>query len=126
MKRLIPALIIFLIVISLCISANLCVEKTSQKTLRQIEYCYQEFEAGNTKKALELSQSLKDNWHKDKETLEIFINHSFLDKVNLYICQLPVSIKNNSKSDFLIQYENIKTIFEQMTKEQKLGLHSLY
>ncbi len=126
MKRLIPAFVIFILVISFCISANLCVDKTSLKTLKKIEYCYQELKAGNTETALGLSENIKDSWHKDKETLEIFVNHSFLDKANLYICQLPVSIKNNSKNDFLVQYENIKTIFEQMSKEQKFGLHSFY
>ena len=126
MKRLIPASIIFLFVLGICICSKLCVNKTSDETLNEIKYCYQQLENGNIESAHQLSENIKDNWHKNKEKLELFVNHSFLDKVNLYVYQLPVFIKTNSKNDFLLAYENINTLFEQISEEQKFGMHSFF
>lgn len=116
MKRLIPAAIILIFTVSLCVCAHMHVERTCNKTLEDIENYYNQSISADT---------LEQNWAHHKEQLSLFVNHSFLDKLSIYIGQLTIS-QNTKNEKFYTTYKNIQTVLSMIKEEQQLSTHSFY
>ncbi len=116
MKRLIPAAIILVFIISICICAHICVDRACQKTIDDIE---------NYRNKNITAAQLENSWKKRKEQMALFVNHGFLDKISVYIGQLTISTDDNS-SEFDTIYKNIKSVISLIKAEQKFALHSFY
>lgn len=126
MKRLIPASIMIIFIAALCIYSNVYVNRACKQTVTDIEQYYENCFSNSDSTIETLSQNLENNWKKRKETLELFVNHSFLDKISLYIAQLPVLAQSGNETQFILVCENIKELTEQICEEQKFALHSFY
>lgn len=126
MKRLIPASIMIIFIAALCIYSNVYVNRACKQTVTNIEQYYENCFSNSGSTIETLSQNLENNWQKRKETLELFVNHSFLDKISLYIAQLPVLAQSGNETQFILVCENIKELTEQICEEQKFALHSFY
>lgn len=126
MKRLIPASIMIIFIAALCIYSNVYVNRACEQTVTDIEQYYENCFSNSGSTIETLSQNLENNWQKRKETLELFVNHSFLDKISLYIAQLPVLAQSGNETQFILVCENIKELTEQICEEQKFALHSFY
>ena len=126
MKRLIPASIMIIFIAALCIYSNVYVNRACEQTVTDIEQYYENCFSNSDGTIETLSQNLENNWQKRKETLELFVNHSFLDKISLYIAQLPVLAQSGNETQFILVCENIKELTEQICEEQKFALHSFY
>ena len=126
MKRLIPASIMIIFIAALCIYSNVYVNRACKQTVTNIEQYYENCFSNSGSTIETLSQNLENNWQKRKETLELFVNHSFLDKISLYIAQLPVLAQSGNETQFILVCENIKELTEQICEEHKFALHSFY
>lgn len=117
MKRLIPATIIFIFIISVCITAHICIDRACDKTIADIEKFYSD----------ELSaKELEKIWKDRKEEMSLFVNHEFLDEVSVYIGQLTLSSEEDDIPELDMAYKNIKTTLSLIKAEQTLALHSFY
>ena len=115
MKRLIPAAIIFVLIILMCISSNRLVKSECQKTLTDVRAFHNK----------ELSyNSLKNKWQQRKEKMSIFVNHNFLDKISIYISELDPSPATNEKNAATLR--NIEAVLSLVVHEEQLGQHSFY
>lgn len=117
MKRLIPALIIFVLVIAVCLWAHTHVDRACQETLSDIEKFRNHTITG---------AKLEENWKERKENMELFVNHNFLDKISVYIGQLTVASFDETSLELNAVYKNIESVLSLIKAEQKLGLHSFY
>lgn len=117
MKRLIPAAIIFVFIIAICITAHICIDRACDQTLIDVEKFYNEKITAN---------ELEKQWRERKENMALFVNHSFLDDVSIYIGQLTLSNKENTIPEFDMVYKSIKTTLKLIKDEQTLALHSFY
>ena len=125
MKRLIPASIMIIFIAALCIYSNVYVNRACEQAVTDIEQYYENCFSNSDSTIETLSQNLENNWKKRNETLELFVNHSFLDKISLYIAQLPVLAQSGNETQFILVCENIKELTEQICEEQKFALHNL-
>lgn len=116
MKRLIPATVILIFIITICIGAHLYVNNACEQTLSGLK-AYR----NNTITA----DSLKNSWQKQKEQMALFVNHSFLDKITIYVGQLTLTPVTDTH-EFDIIYNNIESVIELIKAEQKLAIHSFY
>ncbi len=116
MKRLIAAVIILVFIISICSFSNFYVTRICNQTVGDIDLFLQN---GDTK-------ALENSWHIKKEKLEIFANHSFLDKISLSIAELPTLTQSGDTTHVMLVCERIKELTEQIKQEQKFGFHSFY
>ncbi len=116
MKRLIPAAIILVFIISICVVAHICVDRACEKTLDDIENYYN--------KTITAPQ-LENRWKERKEHMALFVNHGFLDKISLYIGQLTLTTNDNSP-ELNAVYKNIESVLSLIKAEQKFALHSFY
>lgn len=114
MKRIIPAVIIIVFVIIICIGANVYVKQKCDITLEYIN----KYRTGEI-----TSQQLENYWQDQKEKLSLFVNHDFLDKITVYIGQL--TIKENSVN-FDVTYKSIESVLKLIKEEQEFALHSFY
>ncbi len=116
MKRLIPAVIILVFIISICVVAHICVDRACEKTLDDIEVFYN---GGIT------ADQLENRWKERKEQMALFVNHGFLDKISVYMGQLTLATDDNSH-ELNAVYKNIKSVLSLIKAEQKFALHSFY
>ncbi|MBR3968242.1 MAG: DUF4363 family protein [Clostridia bacterium] len=114
MKRLIPAAIILVFIITICFVANIYVNQNCDLTLENIKK-YQNNEISSSK--------LESIWQEQKEKMALFVNHGFLDKITIYIGQL--SAKEN-KAELDVVYQNIESVIKLIKAEQDFALHSFY
>lgn len=114
MKRLVPAVIILVFVVIICIVANVYVKQKCDITLEYIN----KYRAGEID-----SQQLESFWQEHKEKLSLFVNHDFLDKITVYIGQL--TLKEN-EINFDVTYKSIESVLKLIKAEQEFALHSFY
>ncbi len=117
MKRLIPATIILIFVISVCTAAHICIDRACDQTIADIESFYNEEISG---------KQLEKIWKDRKEKMSLFVNHEFLDEVSVYIGQLTLSSEEDDIPELDMAYKNIKTTLSLIKAEQTLALHSFY
>ncbi|MDO4608221.1 MAG: DUF4363 family protein [Clostridia bacterium] len=117
MKRLIPAAIILIFVIVICITAHTCIDRACDQTIVDIERFYKEEMSG---------KELEKIWRDRKEEMSLFVNHEFLDEVSVYIGQLTLSSEEDDIPELDMAYKNIKTTLSLIKAEQTLALHSFY
>ena len=116
MKRLIPAAIILLFIISICIIAHIFLDHACEKTLDDIEHFYN----GSITAA-----QLENRWKERKEQMALFVNHDFLDKISVYVGQLALTTDDNSP-DHNVIYKNIESVLSLIKAEQEFAPHSFY
>ena len=116
MKRLIPAAIILLFIISICIIAHIFVDHACEKTLDDIEHFYN----GSITAA-----QLENRWKERKEQMALFVNHDFLDKISVYIGQLTITTNDNLPEHNAV-YKNIESVLSLIKAEQEFAPHSFY
>lgn len=117
MKRLIPAAIILIFIISVCIYAHIYVARACEQTIDDIENYYN--------KSITAAQ-LENNWQDRKEQMALFVNHDFLDKISVYMGQLTVASNNGNSPELNVIYKNIESVLSLIKAEQKFALHSFY
>ena len=117
MKRLIPATIILVFIITICTIANILVEQNLNQALEDIN---------KFKNKTISAQQLQESWNNKKENLSIFVNHGFLDDISIYIGQLMVSDSDIKSPEFETTYKNIQTIMHAIKEDQRFAPHSFY
>ncbi len=117
MKRLIPAAVIFIFIIAVCVTAHIFTDCACDKTLSDIEKFYDKKISAD-----ELEKAWKDR----KEEMSLFVNHSFLDDISVYIGQLTLSNNDDSIPELDMIYKNIESTLNLIKDEQTLALHSFY
>lgn len=115
MKRIIPAIIILIFTISLCICSHVFIDMACNSTTEDIEAFLNDDISANT---------LESSWQKRKEKMSFFVNHSFLDELSVYIGELTIYNKSNSYIDHI--EKNIQTVLFMIKEEQRLSAHSFY
>ena len=116
MKRLIPAIIILVFTISVCISSHIYIKHACNDTLDDIKkYQNQSISAS----------ALESSWEQRKDKMSIFINRGFLDKISIYIGRLTV-IDNTESLEFNTAQKNIATLLSMIKTEQRFAAHSFF
>ena len=117
MKRLIPASIILILLITICFCSHSYIDKLCKQTALDIEKYRNQTIAASV---------LEENWKNQKEKMSIFVNHEFLDKISIYIGQLTASDITANPDVLETTYKNILTVLSMIKEEQRLELHSFY
>ena len=117
MKRLIPAAIILIFIIVLCILANISVTNNLEKTLDDIN---------RFKNSIISEYQLQESWSNTKEKLSVFVNHGPLDDISVYIGQLTLLNSDTTYPQFEAIYKNIQTIISSIKEDLRFSVHSFY
>lgn len=116
MKRIIPAVIILIFTISLCICSHTLVDRACDATQSDInDYRNNSISA----------DKLEQLWQKRKEKMSLFVNHGFLDDITIHIGQLT-AYDNPNDERFDNTLKSIQTLLTMIKEEQQLAAHSFY
>ena len=116
MKRLIYAIIAFILLLSLTLYSHISVNRHCNTTLNELKQFQEQTITSDT---------LTQSWSARKEKMSAFVNHDFLDQISLYIGQ--ITLENSDKDEFFsIAYKNIEVLLSMVRDEQQLAAHSFY
>ncbi len=124
MKRLIPAAIIFAVIIGVFISSYMYVTGICKDTTDLVNECVEEYkEKGkNETKAEELEKY----WAKKEKVLSIFANHNMVDEIEIEISRLALHSKFDDNTMFFESADTIKSKLHQILEDTKITAHSIF
>ena len=126
MKRLIPAGILALIIIIVCVISNIQVTKTIEKSKKQIEKCEQLYLEKDYHQAENTARDFKKNWTKTAKIISAYSNHCPLDDISALASVLPETVNHKNDFEFKATINQIKTSLDTIKSEQSLTFESLY
>ena len=123
MKRLIPAVIILLSVLSLNCFSDHWIRSTCSDAMRLAEQCEEEWIASENYKS-SLSR-LREFWDKKEYGLSFFVNHEKLSNVELKINSLIENKYDSDRSIFREQIESLKNLIQQIFDDTSLNMKNI-
>ncbi len=121
MKRLITALILFILIILLCFAENIYVNRFFTSTKNTVQALEKEYLNGIDIKQFE---NLTTRWEQNHLALSLFINRGLLDEVSDKISLLKTTYIHN-RDEFPILAEQIILILENIEKTEKINLFGI-
>lgn len=124
MKRLIPAAILFVIVIISYFGSLNYINGVCDKAKEQVSQCETEYRNGGN--AEEKVRELQKLWDEKEGNLSFFVNHSEIDEVELELASLSVFVKEKENAMFYDHIESLKTLLHQIKEDTSLSTHSIF
>lgn len=117
MKRLIPAAVILILTVAVCIYGHFCIEKACESTLTDIY--------GFKNKKISADE-LENRWHDREKNMAVFVNNGLLDKTAVYIGRLTVAFNKNSFADVDVICKDIESVLKLIKEQQSFTVRCFY
>ena len=124
MKRLIPAIIILIIIVSAFLGSYFYINKVCETAYEGIENCIQEYEEHGTAKAD--TTWLKNYWTSKEKILSFFVNHESIDDVELALSSAALHSKFENNYMFYDACDTAKMLLHQIIEDTKPSTHSIF
>lgn len=125
MKRVLIAIIIIGLIISLGLYEKARVFDMCEKFQSDIEDCVALYKTDN-KKCAARCKELKTGWTGELNRATLFINHEFTDELSGVLAVIPVYASKKNDSDFYAASERIKQLLKSLKHDQKITADSFY
>lgn len=124
MKRLIPAGILLLAVISSYILSLSYITSTCKETHKLLTGCEEDYKDNrNAEVAL---KKLTEAWNEKEQLLSFFVNHDKIDEIELELSSLKVFCKSDESLMFFDHTENLKMLLHQIIEDTQINTHSVF
>lgn len=124
MKRLIPAAILFAVVIVSYFGSLNYIKGVCAETKKQVSECEAAYRNGGN--AEEKVKEIKKIWDEKEGNLSFFVNHGKIDEVELELASLSVFVKEKENAMFYDHIESLKTLLHQIEEDTSLSTHSIF
>ena len=124
MKRLVPAAILFVIVIISYFGSLNYINGVCDDAKEQVSRCETEYRSGGN--AEEKVRDLQKLWDEKEGNLSFFVNHGEIDEVELELASLSVFVKEKENAMFYDHIESLKTLLHQIKEDTSLSTHSIF
>ncbi len=124
MKRLIPAAILLVLVITAYITSLLYITNNCDTTENLLETSVTAYKTQKT--ATEEAKKLEEYWSKKEPILSVFVNHDRIDDVETAISSLNVYAKMPDNDLFYEYADNVKILIHQIMEDTKFTMHSIF
>ena len=81
MKRTIAAIVLMMIILSLCIAGTYMAKQITENNIHMVEEIKASVEQENFSGSLALSHSLQDRWQKSRKVLCLYMSHTRLESI---------------------------------------------
>ncbi len=105
MKRLVAAVLGFVVVLSLGIISDICFTKTCRTVLNDVNESISLVKAGDFTSAAKKAQDAEDYWENHRKILCFTVNHGFLYEVNSRLTGLSSLSTADAAEEFLATAE---------------------
>ena len=126
MKRLIPATIILIIIIVVCVISNYTVCAHVKKANEKIKNCETLYSSGQFEQARISAEKFKKYWAKVSKGLSFYSNHCPIDDISNLAAILPEAAASKNDFEFKSTLRQIKTALDTVHYEQSFTWESLY
>lgn len=126
MKRLIPATILSVAIIIICVGANIAVKTVCNETKRLATECRTDAVSGDFSSAIQKSAELKKQWEDESKILLLFVNHKVCDDLSLVTNRIYYHCLNENTDLIITDISDLETLLHQIVSEQKLNSLSFY
>jgi cAMP phosphodiesterase len=124
MKRLIPASIIFVIVIITYILSLNYITKSCESTNKLLDKSVEAYKENHT--AEKEAEKIKKYWQKEEKILSFFVNHDHIDQIEQAISTLNVYAKEKDNILFYEYADTIRVLLHQIVEETRITTHSIF
>ena len=124
MKRLIPASIIFVLVILTYFLSLNYITKSCDNTNKLLDKSVSAYKQNNT--AEKEAKEIKKFWQKEEKILSFFVNHEHIDEIEQAISTLNVYAKEKDNILFYEYADTIKVLLHQIVEETRITTHSIF
>lgn len=123
MKRLIPAAVLTILLITLCVFSKTTVERVGKETNADIKECLEAIETEGKNPDKEIKH-LEKNWKNNMKVMSLFVNREKLDEVSGNIQTLKKH--TDSRDEFDEACGKLKVMIDEITQEQNLSLITFF
>lgn len=124
MKRLIPASIIFVLVVLTYLLSLKYITKSCESTNKLLDKSVTVYKENHT--AEKETKEIKEFWQKEEKILSFFVNHDHIDKIEQAISSLNVYAKEKDNILFYEYADTIQVLLHQIVEETKITTHSIF
>ena len=124
MKRLIPAIIILIILISSYFGSYVYINHVCDTVKQGVEDCLNEYKEHGTAKAD--AKWLKNYWDENEKILSFFVNHAMIDEVEMAISNIKLHASFEENYMFYDSCDKTKTLLHQIMEDTKISAHSVF
>ncbi len=124
MKRLIPASIIFVLVIVTYLTSLYYITDSCDKAKNLLENSVQTY--ARQKTAEKEAKKMEDYWNKKEKVLSVFVNHDRIDDIEKAISLLNVYAKSPDNELFYEYADTVKILLHQIMEDTKITMHSIF
>lgn len=124
MKRLVPAAILFVLVITAYITSLLFITNSCDKTKELLETTITAYNTNKTAK--KEAKAVEKYWSKKEPLLSVFVNHDRIDDIETAISSLNVYAKMPDNDLFYEYADNVKILIHQIMEDTKFTMHSIF
>lgn len=124
MKRIIPAIIIFTVIIASYFGSYIYINNVCDTVNNGIDACLKEYEKHGTAKAD--ANWLENYWDEKEKTLSFFVNHALIDEVELSISSIKLHAAFKENCMFYDACDTAKTLLHQIIEDTKISAHSVF
>ncbi|MBO4693196.1 MAG: DUF4363 family protein [Clostridia bacterium] len=126
MKRLVPAGIIFIAIIIICVISNASAYKSVNAAKNQIEEFETYYNQSNFKQAYKLALKFKKDWTKNSQKVSAYSHHCSLDDISILSAILPEAVKYRDDFEVNSAISQMKVALDTIYEEQSFTFASLY
>lgn len=123
MKRLIIALVLFVLILLTCIIENKYIDKVFSRTKNTVQTLEQKCLYGEVLND-DLFDNFKNEWDNSAKTLVLFINRQQISDLTDKISLLKTAYKLN-KQEFIVISKQITDIIEEIEKLEKINTYGI-
>ncbi len=123
MKRLIPAAILLIFVITAYITGYFYTTRTCDTASEMLNECITIYKSD--KNAHNSAKELEKFWGEREGTLSVFANHADIDQIELAIGSLVVYSNSPDNKIFYEYSGTVKTLLHQLIEDSKPSMHSI-
>lgn len=126
MKRIIPASLILISVILICIFGNYYVKNVCRDLKSDLSECIDAFSDGDNEKAAVYADDINKRWQSEKKGLAVFVNHAFIDEISVSANALPYYLRLKSDEMVYGEYSNILVAIRHIVSEHSVTADNFY
>ena len=126
MSRLIIALVIFSMLLTVSISSVIYISNSEEKLESELTEIIDTLSQENFEKAHTLSLQFEKDWDRIEPFIIMLIRHNSVDEITRHISRLTAYCENDCKADAVAEAQLIKVILRHMSDDEKPKLHNFF
>lgn len=124
MKRIWIAVIILVLVTSLCVWEINAVDVITNNLMSSLELAQSKIDEED-EEIIQFVDELNEKWRDDEKLLSVFIPHQRLEAIAQSFSEMSVNAKCDEKSDFLSESEKLKVNLEHLKETELVKLQNI-